>query len=87
MFQVKRRLVFPKTTYRFPQNNVSFSLKQRVVFYKTTYRFLVVARRRRGREKLNCENTCNHRRSRVRVYTYSTGVFVFLLSQVSQPII
>ena len=87
MFQVKRRLVFPKTTYRFSYNNVSFFTKQRIVFSKTTCRFLVVARRRRGREKLNCENTCNHRLSRVRVYTHSTGVFVFLLSQVSQPII
>ena len=40
MFLIKRRLVFPKTTYRFPQNNVSFFLKQRIVFHKTTCRFL-----------------------------------------------
>ena len=33
MFQVKRRVVFFKTTCRFLQNNVSFSLKQRIVFY------------------------------------------------------
>ena len=32
-------IVFPKTTYRFQQNNVSFSTKQRIVFNKTTCRF------------------------------------------------
>ena len=32
-------IVFPKTTYRFQQNNVSFSIKQRIVFNKTTCRF------------------------------------------------
>ena len=40
MFQVKRRLVFHKTTCRFLQNNVSFFTKQRIVFLKTTCRFL-----------------------------------------------
>ena len=32
-------IVFPKTTCRFQQNNVSFSIKQRVIFNKTTCRF------------------------------------------------
>ena len=34
-------------------------------------------------EKLICENTYNILLSRARVYTRITGVFVFLLSQVS----
>ncbi len=36
---LKQPVVFPKTTRRFPKNNVSFSSKQRIVFLKTTYRF------------------------------------------------
>ena len=39
LFFQKQRIVFNKTTYRFQQNNVSFSIKQRVVFNKTTCHF------------------------------------------------
>ena len=34
----KRRVIFNKTTYRFQQNNVSFSIKQRIVSRKTSRR-------------------------------------------------
>ena len=37
-------------------------------------------------EKLICKNTYNQPLSRARVYAHITGVFVFLLSQVSQDI-
>ena len=87
-----------KMTACFQQNNVSFSIKQRIVFYKTTCRFLInivllfhkhsipekilSMNRNLSTESLKCEKTYIPL-ARAHVYTRITGVFVFLLSQVS----
>ena len=83
-----------KTTARFEENNVSFWRKQRVVLMTTTRCFLLDKRKGKRtvgeteieNEKLICKNTYNQPLSRARVYAHITGVFVFLLSQVSQDI-
>ena len=98
LFFLNRRVVFYKTTYHFRINNVSFSIKQRVVFYKTTCRFFInivllfhkhsitekilSMNRNLSTESLKCEKTYIPL-ARAHVYTRITGVFVFLLSQVS----
>ena len=98
LFFLNRRVVFYKTTCGFRKNNVSFSHKQRVVFYKTTCRFLInnvllfhkhsitekilSMNRNLSTESLKCEKTYIPL-ARAHVYTRITGVFVFLLSQVS----
>ena len=90
-----------KTTYRFNENNVSFWRKQRIVLEKTTCRFndndslffigYAEGKRTIGESEIDnakmiCKNTYNQPLSRVRVRAHITGVFVFLLSQVSQGI-
>ena len=62
--------------------------KRRGTFHKTTGRFLVGARRWKRKEKLDYENTCNHRLSSVRVHTHITGVFyVSAVTSVITPFI
>ena len=90
-----------KTTARFEENNVSFWRKQRIVLEKTTCRFndndslffigYAEGKRTIGESEIDnakriCKNTYNQPLSRVRVRAHITGVFVFLLSQVSQGI-
>lgn len=97
----KRRIVLEKTTARFEENNVSFWKKQRIVLEKTTCRFgdndslffigYAEGKRTIGESEIDnakmiCKNTYNQQFSRVRVRAHITGVFVFLLSQVSQGI-
>ena len=100
-FWKKQRIVLKKTTCRFEKNNVSFWKKQRVVLEKTTCRFndndslffigYAEGKRTIGESEIDnvkiiCKNTYNQRFSRARVRAHITGVFVFLLSQVSQGI-
>ena len=90
-----------KTTYRFNENNVSFWRKQHIVLEKTTFRFnnndslffigYAEGKRNIGESEIDntkmiCKNTYNQPISRARVRAHITGVFVFLLSQVSQDI-
>ena len=85
-----------KTTCRFNENNVSFWRKQRIVLEKTTRRFnendsLFFIGYTEGESEINnakriCKNTYNQPLSHARVREHITGVFVFLLSQVSQGI-
>ena len=97
----KRRIILEKTTARFEENNVSFWRKQRIVLEKTTCRFNdndslffigYAEGKRTIREseidnaKMICKNTYNQPLSRVRVRAHITGVYEFLLSQVSQGI-
>lgn len=89
----KQRLVLKKTTSHFLKNDRSLFEKRRVTFLK---RQVVLLDKRKGKrtvgeteienEKLICKNTYNQPLSRARVYAHITGVFVFLLSQVSQGI-
>ena len=81
LFYGKRRLVLWKTTARFMRNNGSFCGKRRLVLGNAmgeddTEKFKL------KNEKLNCEKPYNAP-SRVRTRAF-TGVFTFLLSQVSQ---
>lgn len=100
-FWKKQRVVLEKTTARFEENNVSFWRKQRIVLEKTTCRFndndslffigYAEGKRTIGESEIDnakriCKNTYNQPLSRVRVRAHITGVFVFLLSQVSQGI-
>ena len=79
LFSSKRRVTF---------------LKRRVVFFKstacfsqTTGRFWGQWMRRKEKEerwKAKCKNTYNNSLSRAHAYAHTTGVFLFLLSQVSR---
>ena len=86
-FSQKRRLVFHKTTGRFLQSDVLFSSKRRVVFIKTTLHVLMWRNQSvqcKSKARISkCENTYVNPLSRTHAYTRITGVFLFLLSQVS----
>ena len=88
-----------KTTYRFMKNNVSFYEKQRVVLMKTTCRFMknnglfsVNVRRPKTISEPSIKNRIFRSVKiptitpfRAHAYARITGVFAFLLSQVSHP--
>ena len=96
LFSSKRRVVFIKTTCCFHQNGVMFSSKRRVVLIKTTCCFhqndvlfsmnilmqeISITKHKPEAKIPKCKNTYKLRRAHA--YTRCTGVFVFLLSQVS----
>ena len=76
-FSIKRRVVFYKTTCRFLINNV-------LLFHKHSITEKILSMNRNlSTESLKCEKTYIPL-ARAHVYTRITGVFVFLLSQVSR---
>ena len=78
---------FPsKTTSHFLKNDKSLFGKRRVVLLDKRKGKRTVGKTEIENEKLICENTYNQPLSRVRARAHITGVFVFLLSQVSQDI-
>ena len=79
-----QHIIYHKTTCGFTQNDVMFFIKRRIVFHKTTRHFFQSENVHWRWTLYNCKNTYNHFPSRARVYARFQGVFIFLLSQVSQ---
>ena len=90
-FWEKQRIVLVKTTYRFGENNVSFWRKQRVVLWEVTCCFQTTFGCRKNyrwathqkQSFSNCKKS-TITPSRAHAYAHITGLFAFLLSQVSQ---
>ena len=90
-FWWKQRVVLVKTTCRFEKNNVSFWWKQRVVLREVTCCFQTTFGCRKNyrwathqkQSFSNCKKS-TITPSRAHAYAHITGLFAFLLSQVSQ---
>ena len=92
LFLQKRRVVFSKTTCCFFENDVLFLQKRRVTFSKRQVVFYgclgVEKQHRRKRKRIPrilFVKIPIITLPRAHAYAHITGVFIFLLSQVSQP--
>ena len=83
-FWWKQRVVLRKTTYRFGENNVSFYEKWRVVFKQHSDAEKTIDEPPIKNRVFRTVKKSTITPSRAHAYAHITGLFAFLLSQVSQ---